>query len=578
MSTQKVELIEELIRDGYLKTPRVIEAFRAIDRADFVLPKYRAEAYENYPLPLLQGQTISQPLTVAFLLELLDPQPGEKILDVGSGSGWTTALLAKIVGPQGKIFAVERIPELCEFGRKNVKKYNFMDDGMVEFFCQDGTDGLSEHAPFDKILIGASASREIPAAWREQLKIGGRIVAPVDDSIWVFIKKLVVSGVEPSETKWEKKEFPGFAFVPLVKGGESGIENPAAGEARQERQESGNNSDLIKRIWIFLVVFLVLTGVAFSNEIYLPHPDSNNPITITIPSGHGSRAIAELLKSEGVIRSPWTFIAYAALRGEASRLKPGTYTFQNLPIPQIVRDLAAGENRERTVTIPEGLTIPEVTSILAHEGITSYAEFLARAAASPSPALRERFDFLADKPLNTNFEGYLFPDTYRLFADAPTDTIIQKMLENFDRKLAPELRAEILRQKKTIFEIVTIASLIEREVRTDEDRKLVSGILWKRLELGIPLQVDATIVFIKGGNGNNGKISIADTKIPSPYNTYLNRGLPQGPIGNPGLSAIRATIYPKESSYLYYLSARDGHTIFSRTLEEHNEAKAKYLR
>ena len=552
--------IQDLIRDGYLKTSRIIKAFRAIDRADFVLPQYRKEAYENYPLPLLQGQTISQPLTVAFLLEFLDPQPGDKILDIGSGSGWTTALLAEIVGSQGKIFGLERIPELCEFGIANVGKYNFIKQGTVKIICRDGTDGLPLEAPYDKILAGAAAFSEIPTAWREQLKIGGRIVAPVDDSVWLFIKR--------SETEWDEKEFPGFAFVPLVEGKKSEDGNPENRSwLRKWKREMG-----------LLGVGLLLVLSAFAYEVYLPHPASTRAKTITIPSGYGSRKIGEILKTGGVIRSKWIFLTYALLKGQASGLKPGTYTFQNATIPQIVRDLVAGENREQIITIPEGWNRKEIAELLAKEGITAHREFEELATETPSPALIARFEFLNDKPGNLGLEGYLFPDTYRIFADAPADTIIRKMLENFDRKLNPELRTEIRLQKKTIFEIITMASLIEKEVRTDEDRTLVSGILWKRLELEIPLQVDATIVFIKGGDENDGKISNADTKIPSPYNTYLNRGLPKGPVANPGLSAIRAAIYPKKSPYLYYLSTPDGRTIFSRTLEEHNLAKNEHLR
>ncbi len=154
------------------------------------------------------------------------------------------------------------------------------------------------------------------------------------------------------------------------------------------------------------------------------------------------------------------------------------------------------------------------------------------------------------------------------------------MLENFSSKFSLDLRAETMKQEKTIYQIITMASLIEKEVTSESDRALVSGILWKRLSLGIPLQVDATINYIKkerGTSSPSGKISILDTKIESLYNTYKYAGLPKGPIDNPGISAIKAAIHPKESPYLYYLSAPDGKTIFSKTLGEHNAAKAKYL-
>ena len=167
--------------------------------------KVLAEINEAMPIGL--GQTISQPLTVAFMLEELQPEAGDKILDVGSGSGWTTALLSQIVGDEGKIIAIEIIPRLKKFGEKNVAKYNFIKKGLVKFVCADGSKGYKKEAPFDKILCSAAAEK-IPQNWRNQLKIGGRIVAPVKNSIWVLIKK--------SEKEFKEKEHPGFSFVPLV--------------------------------------------------------------------------------------------------------------------------------------------------------------------------------------------------------------------------------------------------------------------------------------------------------------------------------------------------------------------------
>lgn len=201
------QLLENLIASGYLKTPLLIEAFKKINRADFLPDDLKNEAGVNAPLPIGFGQTNSQPLTVAFMLELLAPQPGEKILDVGAGSGWTSALLAYCVSEQGKVYAIERIPELCEFGKNNVAKYNFINKVTVEFACADGTKGWPEKAPFDKIIAAASA-QEIPVAWREQLKVNGKMVLPIKNSIWLITKK-------PAD-KFSEKEFPGFAFVPLI--------------------------------------------------------------------------------------------------------------------------------------------------------------------------------------------------------------------------------------------------------------------------------------------------------------------------------------------------------------------------
>ncbi len=205
-----MKLIDELIKKEYLKSPRVIEAFQKIKRADFVPEEIIREKGEefvneyNAPLEIGYGQTISQPLTVAFMLELLQPEKGDKVLDIGSGSGWQTALLAEIVGKDGSVFAIERIPELKEFGQENVRKYGF---DNVEFITGDGSLGLEDKAPFDKI-IAAAAGGKIPLAWKKQLKIKGRLVAPVNNSIWLLIKR--------GEDKFEEKEYPGFVFVPLI--------------------------------------------------------------------------------------------------------------------------------------------------------------------------------------------------------------------------------------------------------------------------------------------------------------------------------------------------------------------------
>lgn len=569
------ELIQNLKRSGVLRSPHVEAAFRAIDRKDFVPAEYHNEAYGDYPLPIGSGQTISQPFTVAFMLDLLDPRPGEKILDIGAGSGWQTSLLAHVVsekgGPTGKVHAIERISELCELAQANISKYGFIERGTVKFHCGDATRGLPNEAPFDKLIAAASAS-DIPAAWKEQLKIGGVMVAPVQASIWRYVKI--------GRDEWKAEELPGFAFVPLIQK-----------ENRKEKKEKrgGQNTDR-ENEWVRFAFGGLLTAVAFLG-IFLALPKTIPPgrERIEILPGTGSRTIGDLLRSRGIVRSKWAFVTYAALTGRASELKPGIYELGNrITVPALVSLLARGEPypNERFITIPEGWDLRDIRAYFEKNGIASSPELYAvtgeparrypKGVRFPPPELiRDLPSVLAEKPAATSLEGYLYPDTYRVFRNASAADIVKKMLENFDQKFRPELRQEIRRQGKSIAAVIIIASLVEKEVPGIDDRRTVAGILWKRLELGIPLQVDATVNYITGKRETP---SAADLAIDSPYNTYRYRGLPPAPIANPGVEAVETAIHPQPSDYRYYLSGRDGKTIFSRTLEEHAAARAKYLK
>ncbi len=198
-------LIQKLTGDGVLKTPLIIQAFNKIERADFVPEAIKSDAWRDCALPTFEDQTISQPYTVAFMLELLNPLGGETILDVGSGSGWVSALLAHAVGPKGRVCGIERIEQLIEFSKNNLSKYNF---NNLEIIHGDGTKGLKKHAPFDKIHV-AAAALAIPMALKEQLKIGGKMVIPTKNNDIRLIEKI-------SKIKYTERIYPGFVFVPLI--------------------------------------------------------------------------------------------------------------------------------------------------------------------------------------------------------------------------------------------------------------------------------------------------------------------------------------------------------------------------
>ncbi|MBX4210997.1 protein-L-isoaspartate O-methyltransferase [Candidatus Parcubacteria bacterium] len=201
---EKEELLNHLeFASNVFQNPAIKDAFHAIDRADFVTDDYKVEAYEDYPLPIGEGQTISQPTTVAFMLEKLDPKPGDKILDIGSGSGWTTALLAHIVGVKGHVSGLEIVPTLAKFGQDNLSKYGFKNADITD---TSKTKGKLPKGLYDKIMVNAYAE-ELPEEYTAHLKVGGTMVIPIGMTMTV-IEKI-------SDTEADVREYPGFVFVPL---------------------------------------------------------------------------------------------------------------------------------------------------------------------------------------------------------------------------------------------------------------------------------------------------------------------------------------------------------------------------
>jgi len=279
----------------------------------------------------------------------------------------------------------------------------------------------------------------------------------------------------------------------------------------------------MKRVFIILILFLLSFWVG--QGIYLPKSSTSvEEKLFLVEKGQNLFQIGENLEREGLIKNKFFFGFYVLIKGGRAKLQAGEYSLTpSMNITEIAQKIISGEVAKMVVTIPEGFRVQQI---------------------------EER---LGLKLPGENLEGFLFPDTYQFPLRASGEDIVKKMRDNFEKKFTP-YRNEVSGAGLTPFQVVTMASLIEKEVKTKEDKELVSGILWKRFKSDMPLQVDAAM------------------------ETYERLGLPENPICNPGLESIKAAVYPKSSEYWYYLSTPEGETIFSKTLEEHNYAKSKYLR
>ncbi|MEA3453186.1 MAG: endolytic transglycosylase MltG [Patescibacteria group bacterium] len=332
---------------------------------------------------------------------------------------------------------------------------------------------------------------------------------------------------------------------------------------------------------IFLKIFIVLAifaliGWLIYNQLYISSSSNTDEKLrlFIIEQGDGLSSIAYNLKESKLINSQILFGAYIFIKGDQSSLQAGAYSFsRSMSIKEIADKIIKGETLKSKVTIIEGWNLEKIAEYFEEKRIVQKEDFL-ELANNPG-ILVEDFSCLNDKPQVESLEGYLFPDTYSVRETHSSEDIIRMMLDNLNKKITPDLRTEIEEQNKSIFEIIIMASLLEKEVRGEEDKKIVSGIFWKRIANQYPLQSCATIGYILGKD--KWRYSVEDTKINSPYNTYQNLGLPIGPICNPGLESIEAAIRPEATKFWYYLSTPEGETIFSKTLHEHNVAKAKYL-
>ncbi len=323
---------------------------------------------------------------------------------------------------------------------------------------------------------------------------------------------------------------------------------------------------------VFVLVVMLAAFFYFRHQACYSHGVFSGTKIFKIEKGEGNRIIGENLKKEGLISEKYYFYYYMRSHKLTSRILPDDYELSGtMTIPEIALTVTKEQDKNIKITFPEGWTAKQMAIRLMANGLAG-DEFL-KLVNNPNE-LKSSYEFLADPKIKT-LEGYLFPETYFFTKEMDAETMVKKMLGIFNTKITFQIKSDALKNGKALNDIIIMASIIEGEVRTDEDRKIVSGIFWDRVKNGQALQSCATLAYVTGENKK--QYSETDTKIQSPYNTYLCKGLPPAPISNPGLSAITAAIYPAPTGYNYFLSDPEtGQTIFSQTYEEHIANKARY--
>ena len=320
------------------------------------------------------------------------------------------------------------------------------------------------------------------------------------------------------------------------------------------------------RYILILIIVGVLIIAGGLGAIYLvPNTFAQDDGTqvLVIEKGQTGTEIADMLYERGLIRSTQGFKLWLYLSGTNDKLQTGHYQIPNkVTVRELISLLQEGHVESIRVTIPEGYTVGDIAIVLEKNQIMKAKDFLAEAKTFvPYPYMK------GTRPATYPVEGFLFPSTYEIPVGATPREVIQMMADEMNRYLTPAVKKQIQAQHMSIHDFVTLASIIERESLFDADRPTIAGVFKKRLAHGIPLQSDATISYVLGYAKED--VTIGDTQLQSPYNTYVSKGLPPGPIANPGKKALDAVLHSEDTDYLYFVADKDGHNHFSKTYEEH---------
>lgn len=325
------------------------------------------------------------------------------------------------------------------------------------------------------------------------------------------------------------------------------------------------------RIAFFLLSAVLAGACGWGWLQFQPVARTYRPVSVVVEPGVSLTALGEALYRQGVIRNTLAFRWVARSRAGRWKVRAGQYTLSpDMSLAQIVQRLQQGPEQppadQVRVTIPEGYTLRQIAEVLHRDGVTDREQFVS-CATDAAQIARLHVDF--PLPART-LEGYLYPDTYYFHRNMPATQVIQTFLANFSRRFARPYQREIRASGRTLHHLVTVASLIEREARVPQDRARIAGVLDNRLQKGMRLEIDATVLYALGTHRE--RVLYRDLKVDSPYNTYRHRGLPPGPIANPGLEALKAALRPEPHAFLYYVARPDGSHIFTSTFEAHQAA------
>ena len=330
----------------------------------------------------------------------------------------------------------------------------------------------------------------------------------------------------------------------------------------------------MKKLFLFLVV-LMFAGAGGVGVLYQRVQEpyrgyEGDAADVEIPPGTGTRGIGDRLVEAGVIRDTLTFRAALYLSGDARRLKAGEYRFEQPMTPaDVLGKIARGEVDLLRITFREGLTIGDMAALFESQGLGPAADF--RKAATNASLVS------AIDPAATDLEGYLFPDTYALSRRADAAVLVAAMVDRFTKVLTPELKDAAVARGLSVRQLVTLASIVEKETGAGAERPMVAAVYANRLRIGMGLQCDPTVIYALQRAGRfNGNLRRDDLAFDSPYNTYRYAGLPPGPIAAPGRDSLLAAATPADVDYIYFVSRNDGTHAFARTLDEHNRNVQKF--